>query len=82
MTPIDHGPMTAAEAIEYVAYVHKIKSLYEIAKALSTKDLNVQPIQISNYREGSKMSSKVADRFKDVYGITISDVHNPGVFVR
>lgn len=74
--------MSAAEAIEYVVYINNIKSIYEICKKLSNSEIKVQPIQISNYRTGSKMSPKVAARFKEVYGITIDDIYNPGIFVR
>lgn len=73
-------PMTAQEAIEYVAAVNNIPSMYEMSKQLSDEKLTVQPIQISNYLNGGKMSRQVADRFWEVYGIIISDVHSPGVF--
>ncbi len=72
--------MTAQEAIEYVAAVHNISSMYEMSKQLSDDKLTVQPIQISNYMNGGKMSRQVADRFFEVYEVIISDVHQPGVF--
>lgn len=72
--------MTAQEAIEYVAAVHNIPSMYEMSKQLSDEKLTVQPIQIANYLKGGKMSKQVAERFFEVYEVIISDVHNPGVF--
>ena len=65
--------MTAKEAIHYIVEYFGLKSYYAIAKALSDEDLKVQPIQISNYYKGGRMSAKVAKRVFDTFGIVISD---------
>lgn len=78
----EENVMTAKEAIEHVTYVHRIPSYYALAQSLSDKDLNVQPIQVSNYVKGKLMSEKVAQRFFEVYGVVISDAHRPGAFQR
>lgn len=67
--------MTGAEAIKYVADYFGVPSKYALAKSLSDEKLTVQPIQISNYINGTRMSKKVADRFNDTYGIIISDAY-------
>ena len=72
--------MTAKEAIKHVAEHFEVRSRYALAKALSDDTVNVQPIQISNYMDGTRMSEKVAKRFSEVYGITISDIHYPSDF--
>lgn len=74
--------LTSKEAIEHIAEHYGISSLYGLAAALSDEDLTVQPIQISNYMNGTRMSKKVADRVFAVYDIIISDVYTPGVFQR
>lgn len=68
--------MTAREAILYVSENWDTKSMYSIAKNLSDDVIKVHTIQISNYLRGTKMSRKVADRFAEVYGIVITDVHD------
>lgn len=68
--------MHGFDAIIHVMELHKIPSLYALAKTLSDELLTVQPIQISNYLKGTKMSKKVADRFTEVYDIVIDDVHD------
>ena len=65
--------MTANEAILYAVEYFGLKSYYAISKALSDEELTVQPIQISKYCKGYKMSPKVAKRFFDTFGIIISD---------
>lgn len=70
--------MTTKEAIAYVAEYFGLKSYYALSKALSDETLTVQPIQISNYAKGGKMSKKVADRFFETFGIVISDAYKPG----
>lgn len=70
--------MTTKEAIKHVADYFSVTSYYALAKSLSDDEMTVQPIQISKYKRGSKMSKKVADRFAEVYGIHISDIHQPG----
>lgn len=67
--------MTGREAIRYVAFHFGVPSKYALAKSLSDKDLVVQPIQISNYINGTRMSKKVAERFNETYGIIISDAY-------
>jgi len=67
--------MTGVEAIKYVADHFGVPSKYALAKALSGDGLTVQPIQITNYLAGTRMSKKVADRFYEVYDVTISDVY-------
>lgn len=74
--------MTGANAIKLIVDQFDIPSLYALAKSLSDEELTIQPIQISNYMRGHRMSAKVAKRFLDVYNVVIGDVHNQGVFVR
>lgn len=74
--------MTTIEAIKYVVEHFGVPSMYAMAKALSDDTLKVQPIQISNYLDGRKMTQKVADRFFETYGVVINDAYNPGVFRR
>lgn len=69
--------MTTKEAIKYVAEHFGVPSRYALAQALSDEELKVQPIQISNYLNGTRMSKKVAVRFQEVYGVVISDVYAP-----
>ena len=68
-------PMTGKEAIKFAADHFGVQSKYAMSKALSDEDLTVQPIQISNYLNGTRMSKKVAERFEETYGITISDAY-------
>lgn len=70
-------PMTGIEAIKHVVEHYGMTNKSAIAKSLSGDGLEVQPIQITNYLDGTKMSQKVADRFLLVYGIVIKDAHNP-----
>jgi hypothetical protein len=71
--------LTGKQAIKFVSDHFGVHSYYALAKALSDDDLTVQPIQISNYYTKDKqMSKKVAERFELVYGITITDVYDPG----
>lgn len=72
--------MTTKEAVKHVAELYDIPSLYALAKSLSDKTLNVQPIQISGYLNGARMSKKVAARFEAVYDIHISDAVRAGTF--
>ena len=74
--------MPIKEAINYIVEHFGVTSYYAMSKALSDETLTVQPIQISNYANGSKPSQKVADRFFETYGVVISDAHTPGAFVR
>lgn len=71
--------MSTKEAILTVVRDRNIPSMYQMAKELSDEKLKVQPIQISRYLKGSRMSKKVADRFEDVYGIKINDHLGSGV---
>lgn len=68
--------MTGQQAIAYVAEYMSVPSMYALAKSLSGDGLTVQPIQIKNYIEGTRMSKKVADRFHEVYDIVITDAFN------
>lgn len=72
--------MTGAEAIRYVADVFNVPSMYAMARDLSDETLNVQPIQIKNYLTGTRMSKKVADRFKELYDVIITDAFDPSGF--
>ena len=72
--------MTGKQAILYVIESFGVTSRKALADSLSGDGLTVQPIQINNYLDGTKMSQKVADRFLLCYGITISDAHNPSDF--
>lgn len=64
------------KALLYVLQNTDCKSMYSIAKALSDDELKVQTIQVSNYLKGKNgMSEKVALRFEEVFGITITDVY-------
>lgn len=73
-------PMTAIEAIKYAVEEFDVPSRYAMANQLSDDVVNVQPIQISNYMNGTRMSEKVAKRFSEVYGVVISDIHYPSDF--
>jgi hypothetical protein len=76
MSEVDDTPnMTAKEALAYAAEHFGVPSAYAMAKSLSDEKMTVQPIQISHYLKGKKMSRRVADRFNEVYGIIITDVH-------
>lgn len=74
--------MTSKEAILHVTDLHQIPSLYRLAKELSHEELKVSVTQISNYLRGTRMSRKVADRFLDLYEVTISDVYDNSVLRR
>lgn len=74
--------LTTVQAIKYVAENFEVTSMYGLAKSLSNDEVKVQPVQISNYLKGTRMSQKVADRFLDVYGIIITDAHNPSDFAQ
>lgn len=83
MSLVEENAMTAFEAIKKVCEENGIKSKYRLAKELSDETLVVQPIQISNYvnpnpKKRRKMSKAVAERFFNVYGIYITDQHDPG----
>lgn len=67
------GTMTTVEAIKFVRDHFGIASMYAMSKDLSDENLTVQPIQISRYLKGHKMSQKVADRFFETYGVVIND---------
>lgn len=69
--------LTAKEAIKYAADYFGVPSKYAMAQQLSDEVLTVQPIQITNYLKGTKMSRKVADRFFATYGIVITDAYTP-----
>lgn len=63
--------MTSQEAIRYLT---KSLSMYYIAK-----QIEVAPISVSNYRSGkNKMGLDTAERFKNVFGIKITDASRPG----
>ncbi len=72
--------MTTKEALEYIADLEQIPSLYAMSKYLSDDKLTVQAIQISNYLNGSVMSEKVANRFEALTGIFITDAVRAGRF--
>jgi len=72
--------MSTRDALDYVADLYQIPSLYKMAQSLSDDTLTVQPIQISNYLNGSVMSEKVATRFEAIYGIFITDAIRSGIF--
>lgn len=83
MSLVEQNAMTAYEAIKRVSEERNITSKYRLAKELSDEQLTVQPIQISNYvhpdlKKRRKMSKAVADRFFAVFGIYITDQHDPG----
>lgn len=67
-------------AIQYVMDEFGYTSYYSIAKQLTAAGMAVQPIQVSNYHKAHRaMSEKVADHFKDTFGIAIADAyHSPG----
>ena len=76
----DTESMSGKDAIDFVAEHFGVPSMYAMSKALSDENLTVQPIQISRYRKGHKMSSKVANRFFDTYGVVINDYYKKGVW--
>lgn len=78
----DEMTMSTKEAIKYVVDCFGIHSMYALAKSLSDDNLTVQPVQISNYLKGKKMTQKVANRFFDTYGVVINDAFTPGMFKR
>jgi predicted transcriptional regulator len=68
--------LTSQKAVQYVRDTYGYTSQYSVAKELSKGEINVQPIQISNYEKGRRaMSEKVAEHFHTVFGITITDAH-------
>lgn len=68
--------MKTQKAILYVLKETEYTSMYAIAKVLTDDTVKVQTIQVSNYLKGkNNMSEKVAIRFEEVFGITISDVY-------
>lgn len=69
--------LTGKEAIKYAAEHFGVRSRYAMSKALSDDELTVQPIQLSNYLKGRRMSKKVAQRFFETYGIRITDAYVP-----
>lgn len=66
--------MGTKEAIEYVMEFYNISSFYRLSKLLSDNSLTVQPIQLSRYMKGAKMSRVVAFRFFVVFEIVITDI--------
>lgn len=72
--------LSSKMAIQHVKNELDYKSFYAIAKELTYDGMTVQPIQISNYFKGHHvMSEKVASRFFDTFGITITDTfHSQG----
>lgn len=77
-------PMNSKEAIAYIVDMFAIQSMYALAQSLSDEELTIQPIQISNWKDGGKMSPKAAKRFSDVYDVIIhsDSIHSAGMFVR
>ena len=74
--------MTGKEALEYIASSFNIPSLYAMSKALSDDTLQVQPIQLSNYRKGKRMSERVAERIYNTFDIVVTDAYRPGTWRR
>ena len=71
--------VTTKEALNKIATDFKVDSYYELAKMLSNSDIQVQATQIRNYAHGlTKMSAKVASRFKEVFDFDIIDTYQPG----
>lgn len=70
-------PMPTVEAIQYVLDYFEISTKQKLAEILSNEMLTVQPIQITNYCNGRKMSAKVAARFEELFDLEITDVHKP-----
>lgn len=65
--------MTTKLAVMTVVAEHEIRSLYQLASMLSNEEIKVQPIQISNYLNGTRMSGRVARRFFELFNIHIED---------
>lgn len=72
-TLMDERTMTTREAILYLGAENAIPSKYQMAQFLSTADINVSPIQISNYLNGTRMSRMLARSVYDRFNIIISD---------
>lgn len=68
--------MRAADAIVHVSELNGNMSMYQLAKSLTGDGVTITTTQIRNYlKNGTRMSKKVAQRFEEVYGITITDVY-------
>lgn len=65
--------METRVAIMTATTENDIKSLYAMASMLNNEEVTVQPIQISNYLNGTRMSRKVARRFLEVFNIYVTD---------
>lgn len=68
--------MNTKDAINHVSETHNIQSMYQMGKELSDDKLTVTTTQIRNYLRGTRMSKKVADRFEQVFDITITDAYD------
>jgi len=80
VTVDDTESMSSKDAIEFAADHFGVPSMYAMAKALSDETLTVQPIQLSRYLKGHKMSLPVAQRFYDTYGIIVNDYIKKGLW--
>lgn len=65
--------LTTKEAVEYVLREHELSKY-----SLAINHLKVRPIMINNYLNGTRMGEETATRFKDIFGIIITDVFKRG----
>ena len=64
--------MKTSQAIVQVLTGKDAPSKYALPKAL-----DVRPIMIDHYLNGSRMKQKNADKFESLFGIKLSDVYSP-----
>jgi hypothetical protein len=76
----DSFSFTTVEAIRHIAKEYDINTLSAFARELSNDDIKIQPIQISNYLKGRKMSRKVANQFLVRFGVIITDFAGADTF--
>lgn len=59
------------EAVQHVLATEKVRSKYALAKVLQ-----VNAIMINNYLNRTRMGTATAERFKQAFNITITDVYD------
>jgi len=62
---------TTEEAVAYVIIQEIVRSKYALAVALG-----IRPIMINNYLKGTRMGWAIAERFKELYNIEITDIYD------
>ncbi len=69
----DRRFMPTELAIATIVTENGLNTLSAVAAALSDDMVKVQPIQISRYINGSKMSRKVAAKVLEIFNIEVTD---------